>query len=78
MTFALRDYQSTLIDATREALREYDAVVLGVMPWAAPQCWPSAIVYRVLIDGVDYPIIGDMLTVIELPAAAYSLDAGRE
>ena len=53
-------------------------MVLGVMPWAAPQCWPSAIVYRVLIDGVDYPIIGDMLTVIELPAAAYSLDAGRE
>ena len=56
----------------------HHGVVLGVMPWAAPQCWPSAIVYRVLIDGVDYPIIGDMLTVIELPAAAYSLDAGRE
>ena len=55
----------------------HHGVVLGVMPWATPQCWPSAIVYRVLIDGVDYPIIGDLLTVVLAPAASYALAAGR-
>ena len=55
----------------------HHGVVLGVMPRAAPQCWPGAIVYRVLIDGADYPIIGDMLTVIEGPPAQYACEAGR-
>ena len=52
-------------------------VVIGQAAHAFAPAWPGATVYIVRIGADGYFVIGDLLTVIEGPAAAYNADAGR-
>ena len=49
MTFAIRAYQSTLIDRTREALREHDAVVLQ-LPTGGGKTGIAGCILRMVVD----------------------------
>lgn len=52
-------------------------IVRGLAPWATADCWPGSDIYQLEIDGVIYFAIGELLTVIDRPAAAYSIESGR-